>query len=288
VTQASRQEEQPRLLGVSDLHTGYAANREVLQRLAPTNEGDWLIVAGDVGEKFDDIVATLTRLRDRFAEVIWSPGNHELWTHPADPVTSRGDARYRQLVQACRDAGVRTPEDDYLRWQGAGGPAVVAPLFLLYDYTFLPPGVQTQADALKLAYETGIVCTDEQLLHPDPYPSRQAWCAARVDYSRSRLENIITGDPSARTVLVNHWPLTRLPTRILRYPQFAQWCGTTSTADWHLRYQAAAVVYGHLHIPRVTHEDGVRFDEVSLGYPREWRPRQQPLPWPRQILPVPA
>ena len=74
-------------------------------------------------------------------------------------------------------------------------------------------------------------------------------------------------------MLVNHWPLTRLPTRVLRYPEFALWCGTTATADWHVRYRAIAVVYGHLHIPRETWEDGVRFVEVSLGYPREWRAR---------------
>ena len=72
-------------------------------------------------------------------------------------------------------------------------------------------------------------------------------------------------------MLVNHWPLTRQPTRILRHPEFAMWCGTELTADWHRRFAATAVVYGHLHIPRTTYEDGVRFEEVSLGYPREWR-----------------
>ena len=46
--------------------------------------------------------------------------------------------------------------------------------------------------------------------------------------------------------------------------------GTTATADWHVRYRAQVVVYGHLHIPRVTTEDGVRFEEVSLGYPKQW------------------
>ena len=85
--------------------------------------------------------------------------------------------------------------------------------------------------------------------------------------------------PGMPTVLVNHWPLTRLPTLVLRYPEFAQWCGTTQTADWHQRFRAAAVVYGHLHIPRTMFEDGVRFEEVSLGYPYEQdrhpeRPRQ--------------
>jgi hypothetical protein len=71
-------------------------------------------------------------------------------------------------------------------------------------------------------------------------------------------------------VLVNHFPLVREPTLVLRHPEFAQWCGTTRTADWHRRFRARAVVYGHLHIPRVTRYDGVRFEEVSLQYPREW------------------
>ncbi len=46
------------------------------------------------------------------------------------------------------------------------------------------------------------------------------------------------------------------------------------------------MVYGHLHIPRTTWYDGVRFEEVSVGYPREWR-RRKPYRWMRQILPDP-
>jgi hypothetical protein len=71
---------------------------------------------------------------------------------------------------------------------------------------------------------------------------------------------------------------------VLWYPQFAQWCGTDRTADWHLRYRAAAAVYGHPHIPRTTHYDGVRFEEVSLGYPSEWQRRSSgPAPM-RRIM----
>jgi 3',5'-cyclic AMP phosphodiesterase CpdA len=187
-------------------------------------------------------------------------------------------------VQACREIDVLTPEDPYPVWTGDGGPAVVAPLFLLYDYSFLPDGTSTADEGLAAAYRAGVVCTDEHLLAPDPYPDRAAWCAARVAYSRSRLDAC---DPALPTVLVNHWPLTRLPTRVLRYPEFALWCGTTATADWHVRYRAAAVVYGHLHIPRETWEDGVRFVEVSLGYPREWRARGVPDPLLRTVLPAP-
>ncbi|TYB99428.1 metallophosphoesterase [Micromonospora sp. WP24] len=271
-----------RLLAVSDLHVRYAENREVVDGLRPGADDDWLIVAGDVAEYFADVRATLALLRDRFHTVIWAPGNHELWTLRDDPVQLRGEARYRELVATCRELGVLTPEDAYPVWPGPDGPVAVAPLFTLYDYSFHAPGTATKEESLRRAYDAGVVCTDEMLLHPDPYPGRDAWCAARVAYTERRLAAI---DPEWPTVLVNHFPLVREPTRILRHPEFAQWCGTTRTADWHLRFRAAAVVYGHLHIPRTTRYDGVRFEEVSLGYPREWRPRDAAFR-PRVVLPA--
>ena len=45
-------------------------------------------------------------------------------------------------------------------------------------------------------------------------------------------------------------------------------------------------MYGHLHIPRTTSYDGVRFEEVSVGYPREWKTQtHRPQGWLRVILP---
>ncbi len=273
----------PRLLAISDLHVRHPDNRVLAERLRPGHDGDWLIVAGDVGEIAADIEWALGLLASRFAKVIWAPGNHELWTHAKDPLRVRGEARYRHLVDVCRSLGVLTPEDPYAVWEGAGGPVVVAPLFVLYDYTFRPDGAATKEEGLKVAYDSGVVATDELLLHPDPHPSRDAWCRARVAETERRLAARPGGLP---TILVNHFPLVREPTRVLRYPQFAQWCGTELTADWHTRYDAVAVVYGHLHIPRTTWHDGVRFEEVSVGYPREWRPRGGPPPAPRSILPA--
>jgi 3',5'-cyclic AMP phosphodiesterase CpdA len=275
----------PALLATSDLHVGHRDNRPIVEQLKPASDEDWLIVAGDVGEKFEHIEWALALLAERFARVIWVPGNHELWTSRSDPDPARGVQRYRQLVELCRGLGVSTPEDEYPCWQGPGGPALVVPMFLLYDYTFRAPGTHTKEDSLAYAHETGIVCSDEFLLDPDPYPTRDDWCRARVAETERRLA---ARDPRLPTVLVNHWPLTREPTRVLRHPEFAQWCGTELTADWHVRFGAIASVYGHLHIPRTTWQDGVRFEEVSLGYPREWRARRDEPVVPRTILPQPA
>ena len=273
----------PRLVALSDLHVAFPPNREIVSELRPSSDGDWLLLAGDVGELYSDIEWALRLLSERFATVVWTPGNHELWTRSKDPVAVRGEERYLALVELCRSLGILTPEDPYPVWDGPGGPATIAPVFLLYDYTFLPDGALTKEEGLALAYEKGIVCSDEALLYPDPYPTREAWCWARIEATEHRLAG---RDPALPVVFVTHYPLVREPTRVLRYPVFAQWCGTTRTSDWHLRYNAAAVVYGHLHIPRVTWYDGVRFEEVSLGYPREWQCRQVRPAVPRQILPA--
>ncbi|MEU5339776.1 metallophosphoesterase [Streptomyces sp. NPDC020766] len=272
-----------RLLAISDLHIGYAENRALVEQMRPETDDDWLLVAGDVAETVADIRWALETLASRFRKVIWAPGNHELWTHPKDTVTLRGVARYEHLVEVCRELGVTTPEDPYPVWEGPGGPVAVAPLFLLYDYSFLPTGCATKEEGLTYAHGTGVVCTDEHFLHPDPYPSREDWCRARVAETGRRLAEIPAELP---TILVNHYPLDRHPTEVLWYPEFAMWCGTRLTADWHRAYRVAAMVYGHLHIPRTTWLDGVRFEEVSVGYPREWRKRSEPPGKLRRILPM--
>ncbi|HUN78968.1 MAG TPA: metallophosphoesterase [Solirubrobacteraceae bacterium] len=274
-------EQTPSLLAIADLHIGHPDNRRVLENLRPGTPADWLIVCGDVAELASDIEWALGLLRERFAQVIWVPGNHDLWSTREDPLKLRGEERYLHIVDSCRRRGVLTPEDPYPVWRGPGGPATVAPLFLLYDYSFGSNIAPTKELALARAHAAGVVCSDELVLHPDPHPSREAWCAARLRETERRLEG---RDRRLPTVLVNHFPLRREPTLVLRHPEFAQWCGTERTADWHLRYDAKAVVYGHLHIPRLTRYDGVPFLEVSLGYPREWRRRgPSPAP-PRDVL----
>ena len=64
------------------------------------------------------------------------PGNHDLWSVPEEPLGLRGEARYATSWPLCRRLGVLTPEDPYPIWEGRGGPVTVAPLFLLYDYSF--------------------------------------------------------------------------------------------------------------------------------------------------------
>ena len=274
----------PAILAVGDLHVDHPENREIVAGLHPRSDDDWLLVCGDVADTPANFEWALRLLAERFSRVIWVPGNHELHCYPEDSLGLRGEDRYLHLVELCGQIGIVTPEDPFPIWENGGEPVRVAPLFLLYDYSFGAAFAGTRREALRRAYRTGVVCVDEFLLHPDPYPTREAWCAARLQDAERRL----SGASEMPTILLNHYPLVIEPTRVLRHPEFAQWCGTVRTADWHLRFGAVAVVYGHLHIPRTTLHDGVRFEEVSLGYPRERARRPSAAYAPRRIFPEPV
>jgi 3',5'-cyclic AMP phosphodiesterase CpdA len=268
-----------KLFALGDLHLGCEANREMLARV-PARLDDWLIIAGDVGETLGHLRFALDHLAPRFRQIVWVPGNHDLWSTSLDPEMPYGVAKYEALVALCSSYGVLTPEDDYTIAEFGSRRVRVVPLFLLYDYSFRPSDVPLEG-ALAWAKEAGIECADEALLRPDPYPSRIAWCHARCEATLARLEAL----PAMPTVLVNHFPLHPSVAVLPRLPRFSIWCGTTRTANWHQRFGTEAVIYGHLHIRRSHWLDGVRFEEVSLGYPRQWKGRIAPGDLLREVYP---
>lgn len=289
-----------KLYAISDLHISYKFNHEAFHLLKPHPE-DSLILAGDIGEKLEHLHTAFALTTKLFKQVFWVPGNHELYTlpHPNDvahednalsptsppsaqvpePDNCRGEMKYQECVKVANEYGVFTPEDEYVTWHSSSSSsstsedeikALICPMFLLYDYSFRPDDV-SRAAALDWAMEHNVRATDEFLLHPDPYPTRDAWCEARVRRTEERLRKAIAKkDPDTRVVLINHWPLREDLICIPSIPRFSLWCGSRRTADWHTVFHADVVVTGHLHVRRTDWRDGVRFEEVSLGYPRQW------------------
>jgi len=268
-----------RVLAISDLHVNYRENWSAIAELPPCPD-DWLVLAGDIGERMEHLAATLELLRPRYRGIVWVPGNHELWTRTEDGSIS-APAKYRRLVELCRSLRVLTPEDEYPVVHVDDTRYRLVPLFLLYDYSFRPPEITSRDAAIEWAGEAGIMCADELLLTAAPFPSREAWCHERVAYSRSRLDEL----RDERLILINHYPLREDLAVLPAIPRFALWCGTTLTEDWHTRYSVEAVVYGHLHRRTTTWRQGVRFEEVSLGKPSEWDRERPASAYVRQIVP---
>jgi len=271
-----------KLWGISDLHVGFAERPAASGMILP-GPGDWLIVGGDLGENLEHVQYVFDTLGPRFAKLIWVPGNHELWVDPRGPADDpRGEARYWMYVEHCRRSGVLCPEDPYVEWQGQGGPHLLVPMFLLYDYSFRPDHIPVEK-AIEWAAEDGIAAGDEVMLDPEPHSSRASWCHARVALTEKRLSEAI----DIPKVLINHFPLRQDIVLLPRVPRFLPWCGTRRTTDWHTRFRAGIVVHGHLHVRRTCHVDGVRFVDVSFGYPRERRGDRPVDDYVRQILPIP-
>ena len=253
-----------KIYAISDLHINHRENRRAFLGLSRYPD-DWLIVAGDVAESFEDFAFALSNLVERFSQVVWVPGNHELWTLPRTDGQLSGQSRYERLVEISRSHGVLTPEDPYPLVSFGQQKIRIVPMFLLYDYSFRPSSVALE-DVVEWAAEIGNGCCDEFLLDPHPYSSRAEWCQARCNLTIDRIEDCNDGTPS---ILVNHFPLVEEFAFAPFLPRFTPWCGTKCTHDWHLRFNAKVVVSGHLHIPRTCYKDGVRFEEVSFGYPRQ-------------------
>lgn len=275
-----------KLFAISDLHLSRKENQEAIDAFvaAPPRDysADWLIVAGDVGERVEHLTWALERLTPVFARVIWTPGNHDLWCPVTATDRTRGVARYDELVAECRRFDVLTPEDPYVAWPESPDLFIV-PMFLLFDYSFRPPDVPRE-EAVAWARASGVVASDETLLSPAPFPTREAWCAARCDATEARLMALA---PSTRTILINHWPLRYDVARPPRIPRFSIWSGTTRTEGWAQRFRARVVINGHLHLRTTLARYGARYEEVSFGYPRDWKRDRGLAYYLREIIPGP-
>lgn len=258
-----------KLYAIGDIHLAFADNKAAWAKLEP-HPGDGLILCGDVGESVEHLQLAFSTATECFDVVWWCPGNHELYTLPKSDSDLRGEEKYEECVALARYYHVLTPEDDFVVWEGEGGPAVIAPIFTLYDYSFRPDDV-TLEGAVPWARQKGTEATDEFLLHPDPYPSRQDWCHALVQKFETKLEAAKAQHPSLPFVIANHWQLREDLVTLRFIPRFSLWCGTKLTEDWHRRFNAKVVLSGHLHIRRTDWKEGCRFEEVSLGYPRNWK-----------------
>ncbi len=274
-----------KLYAISDLHLDFKVNRGALSEI-PTMRDAGLITGGDLCTSLDHLRFALETLCSKFARVFWVPGNHELWSSKSGNGDQmlRGQDKYMALIEVCREFNALTPEDPYHSWPAQNGPVVVAPLFIPYDYSFRPKNVALE-DAISWAMEGGVLCSDERLIDPAPFPSMIEWCRHRYELSIERLDAL---PPDAPLVLINHFPFRQDLVRIRRIPRFSIWCGTKLTETLHQRYNVKTVISGHLHMRVTDYRDGVRFEEVSLGYPRDWDQGKGVKYYLREIIPGPA
>ena len=118
-----------RLFATSDLHTDYDENFRWLQELSDTDYlDDALIVAGDISDRLDVIRETLVLLRSKFRQLLYTPGNHELWVRNTE-INSLD--KLQLVLDLCDELGVAIGP---VRFENFW----VVPLFSWYDGVFEP------------------------------------------------------------------------------------------------------------------------------------------------------
>src|SRR5215207_10060046 len=113
-----------RVFAISDLHTDFAANWNLVQEISSRDyKQDVLVLAGDIADSLSVISKTLTLLRSRFARVFYVPGNHELWVRMDN---CHSLEKLNRISTVCDDLGIDTrPARVETIW--------VVPLFSWYD-----------------------------------------------------------------------------------------------------------------------------------------------------------
>lgn len=98
-----------RVFVLSDLHTDYSENMAWVSSLSKVRyKDDVLLLAGDVAEKYNNFVLTMSLLKDRFEHVFYVPGNHDLWCRFEEDCDLDSLSKMDKLFDTCKGLGVET------------------------------------------------------------------------------------------------------------------------------------------------------------------------------------
>jgi Icc-related predicted phosphoesterase len=237
-----------RVFAISDLHVDYSENKRWVSNVSASDYlGDVLICAGDISHETGELAATLTRLRKSFLEVLFVPGNHELWVGRNG--TRNSIEKFAQVLAIAGECGARTsplhlPE------------VFIAPLFAWYDFSFGAPS----ADLLSRWSD----------FHNCSWP--EEFDALRItDYflSMNQLQGV---SPRQPIVSYSHFVPREdlLPAEHSRTGFLRPVLGSTSIEKQIRTLGSRVHVYGHYHVNGSNTRDHVTYVNNALGYPREY------------------
>jgi predicted phosphodiesterase len=119
-----------KIFSTSDLHVDYRPNLDWVMNL-PRQEynNDVLIVAGDISDKLDRVEQCFSHLSKCFKQVLYVPGNHDLWVSKKDHSTSLD--KFNTLMQLAAGYNILTKPYHV-------DSITIVPLFGWYDFSFGP------------------------------------------------------------------------------------------------------------------------------------------------------
>lgn len=245
-----------RVFALSDIHVDYEANANWVRGLSQQDyRDDVLILAGDITHRSSLLAWCLDAFARRFRQVLFVPGNHDLWVinEAAEWDSLR---KFREVAAIAQDNGV-----SLRAWREQ--QLLIAPLLGWYDYSFGEPGeelLRMWADFRACRWPPGFGA---------------AQIAAHFTALNPAVERDADAASGAGTVITFSHFLPRidlLPPYIpLQHRLLDPVLGSTRLEQQLRRLKPAIHVYGHSHVNRRIHLDGVDYINNAYGYPQEER-----------------
>ena len=115
----------------SDIHVDHKENLKKINDISATDyQNDILILAGDISYRIDRVQQVFALFKERFREVLFVPGNHDLWVR--DKSSDNSIEKFYHLMETAAQMGVLTQPAHF-------GSLSIIPLLGWYDYSFGPP-----------------------------------------------------------------------------------------------------------------------------------------------------
>ena len=240
-----------RIHAVSDVHVDYDINAQWVTQLSTREfQDDVLILAGDLSDSLSKLERALEGFARRFKQVLFLPGNHDLWVHrDTAPIDSF------QKLEAIREVAARCGVSMSAYHHGT---LSIVPLWSWYDDSF-----GAADESLRQVWMDFRACR---------WP--EGWTLQDVAAAFFAMNREVRR-PETRTLISFSHFLPRLdvmpagaPLQVQQlYPVF----GSTRLEAAVRALEADIHVYGHSHLNRQVSLSGTLYINNAFGYPRETR-----------------
>lgn len=122
-----------RVYAVSDIHVDHKENFKKIAAISQTDyKNDILILGGDISSKFEMVKQVFEIFKERFREVLFVTGNHDLWVRDNSAKDSMD--KFNKIMNLAEEKGVLVQPAHF-------GSLSIIPLLGWYDYSFGKPSV---------------------------------------------------------------------------------------------------------------------------------------------------
>lgn len=240
-----------RVFALSDLHADYPENFQWILELSNVDyQQDVLVLAGDVTDDLQVLAQVFQALRSKFREVMFVPGNHELWVQ--NDVVDCSLEKFALIGQLCAVEGIRQTAYVY-------GDVSIVPLYSWYDFSFGEPDRH-----LRRAWRDFRACAWPADL-PDSAAVNRHFLAMNTPVLNTRNTTLISFSHFLPRIDVMP---ERIPLQRRRvYPVL----GSVDLGLQVKELQADIHIYGHSHVNQSIELENIRYVNNAFAYPNEQR-----------------